>query len=272
MNPEIIALCETKKADGIKEDEMRDYSISEKNEKPGKEGLLVAVKKGNHKSMDEITDTELKNVMTVRIEFEKLYVRVIVGHAPQETEKAEIREEFFEELSIQIERGLDSGDVLIVVGDFNANISIDAGGNISPGSGSPNGKKVCELLEKYQLKVGNFHSNTTGKWTRIQKKKDKVCKSMLDFLLLSPETYHLLEKMEIDEDKIYCPYREGTKCGRKEIVFSDHCVMGGDYCRHQVRNRGMREELGLLDAMPLTGGSGLVRDWGHENRVYRTMS
>ena len=30
-----------------------------------------------------------------------------------------------------------------------------------------------------------------------------------------------------------------------------------------ARRTGMREELGLLDAMPVTGGSGLVRDWGH---------
>ena len=30
-----------------------------------------------------------------------------------------------------------------------------------------------------------------------------------------------------------------------------------------IEKKDMREELGLLDAMSLRGGSGLVRDWGH---------
>ena len=99
LDPDIVALCETKKAGLIKKEELSAYKVIEKPLKQGKEGLLLGVRKGTFVSMRDITDAEIKTLMTIKIEYPKFNLRVIVVHAPQETEKHETRLEFFEEMS-----------------------------------------------------------------------------------------------------------------------------------------------------------------------------
>ena len=113
---------------------------------------MIGVRKGTFKSMREVTDTELKNIMTVKIEYPHLNVRIVVAHAPQETAKAETRAEFFEELSVQVERCFNSGDELIVCGDLNARIKCE--GSVIPEKDSPNGVHLSDLILKHELKVG----------------------------------------------------------------------------------------------------------------------
>ena len=85
IDPDILALCETKKSGGIKEDELSAYEVIEKPLKVGKEGLMVCAKKGTFTYIREVTDTELKSVLTVRVVYPLFNLRVIVCHAPQET-------------------------------------------------------------------------------------------------------------------------------------------------------------------------------------------
>ena len=223
INPDVIALCETKKAAGIAKDEFMGYELVESNLKQGKEGFIFGVKEGTFKTVNEITDTELKNIMTVKVEYAKCNLRVIIAHAPQETEKGEVRSEFFDEFSVQIERAVSSGDEVVVVGDFNARVKGD-GESITALNESANGKKLCEVLDKYGLKIGNFHGNTVGKWTRIQSDKFGCTqKSAIDYVIVSTKLFGCIQSMMVDEDKIYCPFHETTVKGKKKVVFSDHC-------------------------------------------------
>ena len=109
VDPDIIALCETKKASRTKKTELKNYNVIECPLKAGKEGLLIGVRKGTSKSIQEVTETELKNIMSVRIEYPLLNLRVIVAHAPQEKEKEEVRLEFYEEVAVQVERAVTAG-------------------------------------------------------------------------------------------------------------------------------------------------------------------
>ena len=229
LDPDIIALCETKKAGCIKKQELSSYKVIEKNLKPGKEGILIGVRKGTYNNVQEISDTELKNIMTLKIVYPTFNLRVVVVHAPQETDKVEARQEFFEELFVQVERGLTSGDELIILGDLNGRIACEMGKYV-PENDSPNGKQVCELVNKHGLKVGNFHKQCTGKWTRIQPcKKGGVKKSVLDYFLMSNTLHDSLQSVLIDEEKIYCPYRVITEKGKQRVVYSDHCTITGDF-------------------------------------------
>ena len=225
VDPDIIALCETKKEGQIKEDEFSAYEVIEKNLKQGKEGLLLGARKGSFNSISEVSDTEMKNIMTVKIVYPTFTLRVIIAHAPQETDKAETRLEFFEELSIQVERSQISGDELIILGDFNGRIGCEID-RIVAVDGSPNGKQLCEIINKHGLKVGNFHELCTGRWTRIQScQKGGIKKSVLDYILTTEVIYDSLEDILIDEEKIYCPYRQKIEKGVQRIVYSDHCVV-----------------------------------------------
>ena len=68
--PDVIALVETKreqmKTTEKDEDEIPGYAVIESNLKKGKEGLLFAARKGSFKAMREVTETELKNIMTMK--------------------------------------------------------------------------------------------------------------------------------------------------------------------------------------------------------------
>ncbi len=225
IQPDIVALCETKKCGKINKDDLYGYQILESDLKRGKEGILIAVKDNIFKSIRDVSDVnnELKNIMVTKIEFPSVVLRVIIAHSPQEDDKQDMREEFTEELSVQIERGMSSGEKVIVLGDFNGRLASD-GQTITGGSSSPNGKALCEVVENYQLKVGNFSEVTTGKWTRIQARKDgSVAKSVLDYVLMGKNLFDNMKDMYIDEEKIYCPYREINRKGKKHIIYSDHC-------------------------------------------------
>ena len=160
---------------------------------------MIGVRKGTFKSMREVTDTELKNIMTVRIEYPRLNVRIVVAHAPQETATLEDRTEFYEEVAIEAERCCDTGDKLIIVGDFNGRIQ-SQNGQIE--SSSPNGKLLQGLVLENDLRVGNFSPKTVGHWTRMQTKNGILEKSVLDYILMPDDTMSLLESMTIDEEKI----------------------------------------------------------------------
>ena len=223
VDPDIIALCETKNSGRLKKDELEAYEIVDSNITRGKEGFLVGVRKGSFNIMREITETELQSIMTVRIEYPKMNVRVIVVHAPQEKEKKELRDEFFEEVLVQVERGVTSEDKVIIVGDFNARIIHDENNNIGYEKESPNGKLLSELIDKYSLSVGNFHTECRGKWTRIQVRKKELVKSVLDYVLLPKSMSNSLREIMIDEEKFFCPYGVKSIKGSMETVYSDHC-------------------------------------------------
>ena len=224
-DPDILALCETKKSARLSKDDLSSYEIIDKPEKVGKEGLMLCVRKGTYITIKDITDSELMNILTVKIVYPSVTVRIVVCHAPQETAPLEERQEFFEELSVQIERCLTSNDELIVMGDLNARIEESEGG-VFPVNESPNGKLLSELIQNHSLKVANFHQTCTGKWTRIQPRKDGTTKkSVLDYVLLKQPIYEKLRKVVIDEEKIYCPYRTITTKGKQSVTYSDHCVV-----------------------------------------------
>ena len=184
---------------------------------------MLAAKKGTFHSIEEVTKTNLRNILTVRIQYKVETIRAIVLHAPQETDSTDVRTEFFEELSVQVERCVDAGDRLIILGDFNARIHEEAD---QIQSSSPNGQLLQQLIVDNDLKVGNFSPQTSGLWTRIQRKKDgEVCKSVIDYVLFQKETMPFLEDMTVDEEKIQCPYRETNTRKKKKITFSDHCAI-----------------------------------------------
>ena len=226
VDPDIIALCETKKASRIKKEELKQYNVLESNLKGGKEGLLIGVKNGTFKSIREVTDTELKNIMSVRIQYPLINLRVIVTHAPQETDEEEVRSEFFEEVAVQIERAITSGDKVLLLGDFNARITPGLVNKVVAEKGSPNGKDLSSVIAAYNLKVANFHDQAEGWWSRIQSDKNgNVHKSLLDYLIVQEDMFQSLESMVVDEDKMFCPYRLKSEKGEKKIVYSDHCTI-----------------------------------------------
>ena len=98
VEPDIVCLCETKKGGALKKDQLSKYEVVDCNLKQGKEGFLIAVRKNSFRTIRDITDTEMRNIFTVRIEYPLMNLRIIIAHAPQETAKLEEKNEFFDEV------------------------------------------------------------------------------------------------------------------------------------------------------------------------------
>ena len=79
-------------------------------------------------------------------------LRFILVYGPQEKELEENRTEFYETLSIEIEKCFLSGDSLVLAGDFNAKLGNDIIKDDIHVM-SPNGKLLHALMMKYNLSL-----------------------------------------------------------------------------------------------------------------------
>ena len=222
-NPDIIALCETKLGSQSKP-KLPNYECVYGNFKRGKEGLLVAAREGTFVDIEKMTsddDNEDKNVMAVQIKYPNFSLRVVVAHAPQESDSTEMRERFFSAVKLEIERGQLNGDQVIIMGDMNGRICDKGGGE----QYSPNGDSMKCLIEEHTLQVANFHPTTEGKWTRIQKTKKGERKSIIDYIMVDEFLYNKISELMIDESKAYTPYWVTRKNNVLQVVSSDHCAM-----------------------------------------------
>ena len=222
--PDIIALCETK-VSATSKLKITGYETILSNCKKGKEGLLLAIREGTFKSAEKISESNEKNILTARVSYPECTVRFILAHGPQESEEADKKNEFYESLMIEIERGKASDDNMIILGDMNARIqNNEVDPDVTEGV-SANGKRLKEVIEKYQLEILNFHPNTTGKWTRVQKNKKMTDKSVIDYVMVEKNLKSRIEEMIIDEDKMYTPWRVVFRKKERRIIFSDHTAM-----------------------------------------------
>ena len=180
-------------------------------------GLLIAAKY-NLKLLNT-TCTSHENILTGRIYIKNTIIRLIAVYGLQETSPSEDRSDFFSDLGAEIENCLLHDDNLLVVGDFNAKIDSLNDKMISL---SPNGSLMLDLINSYDLDVLNFHQECSGKWTRVKKKKDKIEKSVLDYVLCTKQMSNFVSAMEIDENHLFTPFSIRKSKNNTSQIFTDH--------------------------------------------------
>ena len=181
---------------------MENYQIISKNCCLGKGGLVMAAKCGTFSSFIEVTETGNEGIVTGRLKYGEQQIRIIAVYGPQETADKEIKQEFYSELNIEIERGWYHDEEILVVGDFNGKL-VSKEGKIT--SLTKNGDHMLNTVEKHKLKVINFEEATKGKWTRIP--KDVNQKAILDYIICSENFGKTISTLEIDEEELFCPFK-----------------------------------------------------------------
>ena len=194
-----------------------NYEFCVRCTKAGKSGIAVAVKQQTFNSVLDVTNTILKDILSVRIGMTNCAVRVILGYAPQETEPSEIREAFFEELEIETNRCKMDGDFPLVIGDLNAKITTE---NQVITSTSPNGKLLLKIIENQDLNVLNFDEKCDGKWTHVI--RTTGASSVLDYAMTSESLTQCIKGITIDEMCLFCPFSLKRKRGQQTPQYSDH--------------------------------------------------
>ena len=219
IEPEIVALCETKSAqkNTLKRD-FKNYELVTKQIKKGKGGILCGVKKNiGTSSVLEVTTVKNDNILTVKISFPKYSIRVVVAYGPQENESVESKDYFFKDLTIEVEACKVNGDHLMLMGDLNSKIEWVNGGISSL---SNNGKYLEDIVTKYNLKVLNFSDTCVGKWTHVVRRNNQ--KSVLDYVIVDDQFNSAVRDFLIDEECLYTPFRRVTENNTVRAQYSDH--------------------------------------------------
>ncbi len=218
IQPVIFALCETKLGStGKLKKSFPEYELITRITKPGKGGLLIAVRKHFFFNCMDVTSSPDKNIVVARLGLtETSAIRLILAYGPQESESAEDREAFVTELAVETQRCLDHGDEPIIIGDLNGKLEKED--KIQPIS--PNGKLVYEFVCDYNLNILNFDEKCTGKWTRVKRTTGE--KSVLDYVIAGNTITKGVTEMLIDEECLMCPFHMKKEKGKEVVKFSDH--------------------------------------------------
>ena len=124
ISPSIFVLCETKLENSRNlRKTMDDFDVMEKCVKSGKGGLMIGVKKNFFSSFINVTSTSNERIIVGQVAIGSTPLRIIACHAPQEDDLKDIRDEFFEDLSIEISKSKLLSENFIVAGDLNVKIT-----------------------------------------------------------------------------------------------------------------------------------------------------
>ena len=224
--PNIVCLVETK-VTRQKTYNMKGYKdVINKNVKQGKGGMLVAVRSNTVSSVKEVTTGSNQNILTVEVEYGTLVFRLILCYGPQEEDNVEDRKEFYEDLAIEMENCVLNNITPVVLGDLNAKLEQSANGLVATSS---NGLLLKSFIEKYDLQVANFHSEAEGHFTRIRKKKGKLEKSLLDYILTTQTFFDSISNFTSDEEKLETPFRLIKRGKAVSTIYSDHCLISASF-------------------------------------------
>ena len=149
-----------------------------------------------------------------------MFLRLILAYGPQENESIDIKEEFYTDFEIEIERAKLSGDLVLALGDFNVKL----GSELIPNDTherSANGDILSQIIERKELIVVNGTEKCLGTWTR-QDNSNEQEKPVIDYVLINEDLYNHIDHMEIDEEKTFCPFRATKLKNGVKTTYSDH--------------------------------------------------
>ena len=194
QNIDIFFICETKVYTNYAVQIGGFQSFPVVRQKKAGGGLYIGIRYG---LCESVLSEYGKNAefITVRMNCKGQGLRLILVYGPQEKELEENRTEFYETLSIEIERCFLSGDSLILAADFNAKLGYDI---ITDDIHvmSPNGKLLHALMSLS---------------TRTHDCQGRKESSVPDYVFVSTDLYQQVKSMLIDEQQLFTPWRKLKK-------------------------------------------------------------
>ena len=185
-------------------------------------GPCVGIRHGLYRSV-MVDSGDNAQFITVQLNVtNKTYsTRLILAYGPQENEADDVKDLFYQNLSLQIEKALISGSNVILAGDINAKLGpkIIA---LDQCDMSANGKRLYDVYTKYDLLPLNSLEICSGVFTRVHHNNGKIEKSVLDYVFVNSGLRPNVKSIYIDEEKLITPWRKVTG-GKKK--FTDHCAI-----------------------------------------------
>ena len=143
-------------------------------------GLCVGIRHGLYQSV--MTDSgDNSQFITVHLNGTNKInsTRLILAYGPQENELDGVKDIFYQNLSLQIEKALISGSNVIIAGDINAKLGAKIIA-LDQRDMSGNGKILYYVYKKYDLIPLNTLDICSGVFTRVHYNNGKIEKSVLN--------------------------------------------------------------------------------------------
>ena len=119
-------------------------------------------------------------------------------------------ESFYHDVFVQIQTAYLNGDSVILVGDFNAKLGHSVVQN-DIHLMAKNGDLLFDMFNNYNMKLLNSSKSCIGTFTRIHKYRQKIEKSVLEYVFVSSDIEKHFISMHIDESKDFTLWRKLKK-------------------------------------------------------------
>ena len=224
--PDVVVFCETKASNSFVANFFQNigYVPAIKNRiSASSGGIVVAVRKSLSHCFTESTCSLNDNICAAVLKSDGQSLKIIAAYGPQETEKKEDRQAFYDELAIEVVSGDEQGYLPLILGDLNAKIAKNSEGNSEPLSS--NGELLTTFINDHNLVPVNHLEKCSGKWTR-QHRSNADEKSVLDYMLLHESMTDNVSEVVIDEELFFTPYNvTKKKGGALSVKYTDHNAM-----------------------------------------------
>ena len=188
--------------------------------------------------------SELFEMLVVQVTVDNKDIRIITGYGPQENIEISKRMPFFAKLEEEVLSAKLGNKSLVIQMDANSKLGEKLVPN-DPKEQTPNGAVLADILERNNLIVANaITEKCRGLITRRRVVEGAEEKSIIDFLILSVDMAHKLERLIIDEDKEYALTNITKKNNAVHKVNSDHNVLISHF-NLKVEKRKGREKGGV---------------------------
>ena len=162
-------------------------------------GILVAIKYGLCSSIivDKGDEAEF---ITILFRFNDQHIRLVLVYGLQENDSVNKIQDFYDSISVKVERANLAGDSVFLVGDFNAKL----GAEIIRGEINQNGARLNGIMENYSLAVLNALEICSGTFTLV-KNKIPVEKSVLDYVITSQDLVSFVNSLKLMKPRSLLP-------------------------------------------------------------------
>ena len=218
---------------------MKDYQIFEKIRPGLGGGLLTAVKLSLSPVLISPCNDEA-DILVVQCLANNTKIRVINGYGPQESEQLAKKLKFWSALEQEIISAKDEQCAILIQLDANAKVgnTVISG---DPHVMSENGKLLLNLVERENMFIQNISPLCQGVITRQRTTNISEEKSILDYLITCEVLNGYLEKMIIDDARIFSLTKYASAKGKQKIVKSDHNLMVA-YFNIQFQNTNVQKQ------------------------------
>ena len=135
--------------------------------------------------------------------------RLILANGPQENEPDDVKDLFYQNLSLQIENALISGSNVILAGDINAKLGSKII-TLDQCDMSGNGKLLYGVYTMYDSVPLNSLNICSGAFKRIHRNNGKIEKSVSDYVFVNGGLLLNVKSIYIDEEKLITRWRKVT--------------------------------------------------------------